>query len=263
MWTLAVIPRDTAVSESGLLTVGANETGTLTVIAVSKDDPSVRETFLVTVSAGGSDSGSGVSRHGWVKDSDGKWFFYGQNGRMVKGWHHDIDGCWYYLDKTTGEMATGWLKEGGHTYYLRSWGGMLTGWFQVDGQWYFADNSGTVRELSNAFGGAGYQYSAADGSGTWQRDAIGQWAFAENGSYAVGWRLIDNAWYFFGTDHVMTTGRQFVNGVWYYLNPNGKMVTGWKLVSGKWYYLRSWGGMLSDGITPDGYRVDASGAWVG
>lgn len=255
--------KDTAVSESGLLTVGADETGTLTVIAVSKDDPSVRETFLVTVSAGGSDSGSGVSRRGWVKDSDGKWFFYGQNGRMVKGWHHDADGCWYYLDKTTGEMATGWLKEGGHTYYLRSWGGMLTGWFQIDGQWYFADNSGAVRELSNAFGGAGYQYSAADGSGTWQRDAIGQWAFAENGSYAVGWRLIDNAWYFFGTDHVMTTGRQFVNGIWYYLNPNGKMVTGWKLVSGKWYYLRSWGGMLSDGITPDGYRVDASGAWIG
>ena len=41
------------------------------------------------------------------------------------------------------------------------------------------------------------------------------------------------------------------------------MVTGWKLVSGKWYYLRSWGGMLSDGITPDGYRVDASGVWIG
>ena len=61
----------------------------------------------------------------------------------------------------------------------------------------------------------------------------------------------------------MTTGWQFVNGVWYYLNPNGKMVTGWKLASGKWYYLRSWGGMLSDGTTPDGYRVDASGVWVG
>lgn len=257
--------KDTAVSGSGLLTAGADETGTLTVIAVSKDDPSVRGTFLVTVSAGGSDSGSGhgASHRGWVKDKDGKWFFYGQNGRMIKGWHHDADGCWYYLDKTTGEMATGWLKEGGNTYYLRSWGGMITGWFQVDGQWYYADGSGVVRELPNAFGGAGYQYSAADGSGIWQRDAIGQWAFAENGSYAVGWRRIDNAWYFFGTDRVMTTGWQFVNGVWYYLNPNGKMVTGWKMVSGKWYYLRSWGGMLSDGTTPDGYRVDASGAWVG
>ena len=41
------------------------------------------------------------------------------------------------------------------------------------------------------------------------------------------------------------------------------MATGWKLVDGKWYVLRSWGGMLSDGTTPDGYRVDASGAWVG
>ena len=256
---------DTAISEDGLLTAGADESGSLTVIAVSKDDPSVRGTFSVTVSAGGSGSGtgSGSSYRGWRKNPEGKWFFYDRNGRMVKGWRHDTDGCWYFLDRTTGKMAVGWLQEGGESYYLRSWGGMLTGWFQADGQWYFADKSGAVRSLTNAFGAAVYSYASADGSGIWRKDAVGQWVFEENGSDAVGWRCIDGVWYFFGTDHVMTTGWQFVNGVWYYLNPNGKMVTGWKLVSGKWYYLRSWGGMLSDGITPDGYRVDASGVWVG
>ena len=77
----------------------------------------------------------------------------------------------------------------------------------------------------------------------WKQDSYQNWQWVENGTPVTGWKFIDQNWYYFGG--------------------NGKMVTGWKLVSGKWYYLRSWGGMLSDGITPDGYRVDASGAWVG
>ncbi len=207
--------------------------------------------------------GSIIARRGWSKSRNGKWFFYDQKGRKIKGWHYDADGCWYYLDKTSGEMVTGWLKDNGSTYYLRSWGGMITGWFCADGQWYYADGSGAVLDLANAFGETVSSYASADGSGIWCKDAKGQWAFNENGSYAVGWRLIDNTWYFFGTDHVMKTGWQFVNGIWYYLNANGKMATGWKLVAKKWYYLRSWGGMISNGVTPDGYRVDVSGAWIG
>ncbi len=208
-------------------------------------------------------AGGSVVHRGWVRNRAGKWFFYNEKGRKVKGWHYDADGCWYYLSKTDGEMCTGWLEDGGSTYYLRNWGGMLTGWFRAEAQWFYADPSGAVQDLANAFGAAVYSYASADGSGIWQKDAKGQWAFAEKGVYAIGWRLIDGEWYFFGTDHVMKTGWQFVNGIWYYLNSNGKMAVGWKQVAGKWYYLRSWGGMISNGLTPDGYRVDASGAWIG
>ena len=39
-------------------------------------------------------------------------------------------------------MVTGWLKEGGHWYYLQpASGAMVTGWLKIWGTWYhFADN---------------------------------------------------------------------------------------------------------------------------
>jgi len=39
------------------------------------------------------------------------------------------------------------------------------------------------------------------------------------------------------------------------------MAIGWVKDNGKWYYLASSGKMLRNTYTPDGYYVDASGAW--
>ena len=59
----------------------------------------------------------------------------------------------------------------------------------------------------------------------------------------------------------MATGWIKDSGSWYYLNNSGSMVTGWVKDSGSWYYLASSGKMLHSTYTPDGYYVDASGAW--
>jgi glucan-binding YG repeat protein len=59
----------------------------------------------------------------------------------------------------------------------------------------------------------------------------------------------------------MATGWQQVNGNWYLLKDNGSMATGWQQTNGKWYYLYSDGSMASNAVV-DGYKVDASGAWV-
>jgi glucan-binding YG repeat protein len=45
------------------------------------------------------------------------------------------------------------------------------------------------------------------------------------------------------------------------------MLTGWQHVGGAWYYLREHtgdplGSCALDTVTPDGWRVDASGQWV-
>ena len=53
------------------------------------------------------------------------------------------------------------------------------------------------------------------------------------------------------------------------------MYTGWNKISGLWYYFnvarvvnamtsesRSKGSLVTNGITPDGYRVDANGVWT-
>ena len=36
----------------------------------------------------------------------------------------------------------------------------------------------------------------------------------------------------------------------------------WVYWKDKWYYLGSYGAMLTDCITPDGYRVDKDGIWI-
>lgn len=40
------------------------------------------------------------------------------------------------------------------------------------------------------------------------------------------------------------------------------MATGWVPVGGRWYYLSASGEMAHDDTTPDGYKVNANGAWV-
>lgn len=47
----------------------------------------------------------------------------------------------------------------------------------------------------------------------------------------------------------------------------GRMYTGWNLIDGVWYYFNptsdgTKGSLFMNRQTPDGYRVDASGAWV-
>ncbi len=60
-----------------------------------------------------------------------------------------------------------------------------------------------------------------------------------------------------------TTGtwRQEQDGRWYYYDEKGTMCTGWIQVEGRYYYLYEDGHCAVSEITPDGYRVDASGAW--
>jgi D-alanyl-D-alanine carboxypeptidase (penicillin-binding protein 5/6) len=57
------------------------------------------------------------------------------------------------------------------------------------------------------------------------------------------WQKIDGIYYWFGTDSVMAASR-------------------WVESNGKWFYLGTNGAMLKDTITPDGYRLDSSGAWI-
>ena len=212
----------------------------------------------------------------WKQYSDGHWEFWaGETPAPLTGWQK-IDGVWYHFDMD-GKMETGWFKENGKTYLLRSWGGMQTGWFRVGDSWYFAGTDGTLQAAAS-FGETIFSYPTQDG-GIWQKDASGNWSFRFPEEALTGWQQVDGDWYFFGSKGVMVTGWQMVNGIWYNFGTNGKMVTGWKQISGSWYYLLPWGGMqtgwkkvdnvwyyfdrsgamLTSAVTPDGYRVDASG----
>lgn len=50
---------------------------------------------------------------------------------------------------------------------------------------------------------------------------------------------------------------------WWYQNDDGSYPsTGWQWIDGRSYYFDSRGYCLMDTVTPDGYTVDASGAWT-
>ncbi|WP_349947702.1 serine hydrolase [Lacrimispora sp. BS-2] len=72
-----------------------------------------------------------------------------------------------------------------------------------------------------------------------------KWYYRKQDGKKAGneWLKIDGVYYWFGTDSVMAASR-------------------WVESNGKWYYLGANGAMLKDTITPDGYRLDSSGAWI-
>ena len=160
----------------------------------------------------------------------------------VVGWVKD-KGLWYYLNES-GSMATGWVKDKGLWYYLNESGSMATGWVKDKGLWYYLNESGSM----------------ATG---WVKDK-GLWYYLnESGSMATGWIKDKGLWYYLNESGSMATGWVKDKGSWYYLDTAGAMKTGWFTVSGKWYYTYNSGDLLVNTTTPDGYRVNANGEWVG
>lgn len=134
----------------------------------------------------------------------------------------------------------------------------------------------------------GYSGSNSPVRGNWTRNPDGSWSFsAGNTTYRNAWGYIYNpygnqnagegGWFRFDEEGRMLTGWfRDGDGSWYYLNPVsdgslGKMLTGWQWItdaSGRsyCYYFRTdtegtIGSMVSSGMTPDGYEVDAEGRW--
>ena len=143
-----------------------------------------------------------------------------------QGWYQDENGTWFYGVGT--ENYTGWLELNGRTYFLKDDGSMAAStWVKTEkGYWYYLNASGAMMH--------------------------------------DGWAKINDTWYFFKNFGGMAEGWVKDGNTWYYLTPgSGAMVSnGWSLINGKYYYFDASGAMLANTTTPDGYKVDASGAWV-
>ncbi len=87
--------------------------------------------------------------------------------------------------------------------------------------------------------------------GSWQKNADNTWTYLDANGAACksGWIVS--------------------NGRWYYADANGRIATGWMEINGVWYYFSMTessenpeGAMLAGVTTPDGYKLDSSGAWL-
>ena len=145
---------------------------------------------------------------------------------------------WYYFDARS-TMATGWVydSKNGNWYYMNTTEGpelgqMVKGWVKDTNtnKWYYMnDNTGILD---------------------------------------TGWHLDkqDGRWYYLNQNGEMLTGWQNIDGKWYYFNTNTPQNTyTWDANAFKWNYLnnsaRPYGSMYAGEKTPDGYSVDANGAW--
>ena len=107
------------------------------------------------------------------------------SGDVMTGWIKNGE-VWYYLDGKTNELKRGWLEDKGDWYYFNEDGSLYRGWTQQDGVWYYLKQTGNM---------------------------------------AVGWFKDDGNWYYSDLNGAMRTGWFKDHGNWYYLNENGQMQT--------------------------------------
>lgn len=90
-------------------------------------------------------------------------------------------------------------------------------------------------------------------NGKWRKDWRGYWHFAKDGKTEE-----KNKWVFIADGNG--------NASWFYFDAAGHMLTGWNQIDGKWYFFNKeagslYGALLTSGVTPDGYTVDADGVY--
>ena len=180
-------------------------------------------------------------RIGWFSNKK-KYYYYDENGILVKGTAREIDGKWYCFDGKDGHMLTGWCKmPSGDVYYAEKSGACLTGWQTIGGKkYYFYEDGrkqlqGTAR-IDNAtclFGKDGVledliydclEDVPADRNGL-THVADERYLF-KNGVPAVGFQNLDGKTYYFDLESgAMLTGPQEVNELHYELDQDGVLLS--------------------------------------
>ena len=181
------------------------------------------------------------------KEIGGKEYYFNENEYMVTGWQKlnkdDVNTYWYYFDKSGAMIKDKWATIDNKDYYFYKDGHMASDETTPDG--YYVDKSGVYKKDK------------------WVKNSTGWWySYARGGYPKSEFKEISGQTYYFDNNGYMLTGWNSINGKWYYFNTSGHMYTsGWKWIGNNCYYFYEDGHMASGEITPDGYKVNPSGAW--
>ena len=142
-------------------------------------------------------SAAEVTNTQWVV-LDGQWKL-AKNGKMATGWQ-TWDGNWYYLNADGTMKANESFKDGGKTYFFRSWGGAYKNCWITSG---------------------GKKYYLHDNCAAYQNE----------------WLKIGGKWYWFLEDSTMAVSTSFTyKGNLYFVDESGDMLSScWKEVNGAKY----------------------------
>lgn len=187
----------------------------------------------------GNDSSLNVTDLSWDEDTGiASWAENGASRYSVKLYHGSQ---LVFSDETSNteyDFASKISSTGNYKFRVRAFDGSSVGkWEESENFRVTNERLNTIKARTNS------PANSSTAKGAWLKDNVGWWYCNADRSYSVNnWQLIDGKWYFF--------------------NERGYMVTGWVLWKNIWYYCSSNGDMLVNTRTPDGYRVDANGAWV-
>ena len=231
-------------------------------------------------------------------------YLFAKDGRMLTDqWYAETwyDGNeqehieWYYFG-SNGKGYTGWLKQGGYTYYLNN------GYMYADGMWDIGSGDNYRSYVTYRFDASGhlitkggwYEDSWTDDDGSYTR----WYYFDEGGAGHQGWLKLNGSWYYFDHGFMCFDGPWFVEEdkayynfaesgklltkggwvskdwynpmtdrkykQWFWFDSNGKGATGWYQDSSGWYYLN--GGLMVTNATMniDGkiYAFDSTGHMI-
>ncbi len=209
-------------------------------------------------SSGGISSGGGGSNSGGGSTSqtrkDSKKGYVHTNTGIITGsqagysrWQQDETG-WklIYADGTTASGYMVPLENGENVEQIA--------WEKVNGSWYAFGVNGYLKSgwVFDYQLGRWYMLSVDTGMvGGWYKDPVDNHTYymdPTEGGLSVGWRSIDQKWYYFNT--VVTA-------------------PSWELnkETNKWQYnakskSKPYGSLLRNEKTPDGYEVNADGVWI-
>lgn len=230
---------------------------------------------------------------GYYKKENGKAVYVGWRKYEEKGSSYQMR----YFVKDTGEMATGWLNEGGNTYYMaKDTGYRVSGLQAIDGKTYYFGNAGTLftnrwvdlKDGRRYFNGKGVMQTGfitlkgniyhlgkngilTTGGDDWPLVKIGNKYYAVSKSgivYNKGWKKYkvgkSNKYRCFNSKGVMKTGWLKNKGNTYYLDlDTGYRVTGLQKINNKFYYFSNAGIMAQNKtVKIDGtsYKFGKNGA---
>lgn len=93
---------------------------------------------------------NGYMQTGWYRDSRGRRYWLGNDGKMLKNQICKLEGVVYQIDETgscTPQRGyTGWIQEGDRWWYLNSRGSWpSSSWQQIKGEWYHFDGNGYMQ----------------------------------------------------------------------------------------------------------------------
>ncbi len=206
---------------------------------------------------------------GWKTENDTTYYIK-PDGQRAYGWLQ-IGSEWYYFDAATGALQTGFRYIDYKAYDLGTTGARKHDqWIENQGDWYYLNSYGAGVVKCWRLKDGKYVYLGADGkmqTSCWIQD-YGYWYYvkADGTRYESSWAKIGGSWYWFGgSGKMMSDGwLKLADGKWYCFSSSGAMYANRWVKSGNyWYYLGSSGAMLTNTTTPDGYRVNASGARIG